>query len=181
MRIVAGRWRGRPLLAPAGSATRPTADRVREALFSMLASRLGSFEGLTVLDAFAGTGALGLEALSRGAARATFVEHDRSAVEAIRTNIAKLGAEATVLAQRVETLGRATAAHHVTFLDPPYGLDLARPALQRLGAQGWLAPQSLVSVETSRDETLDVPGFTGEVTRDYGKARIHLLRYTPST
>ena len=177
MRIVAGRWRGRPLLAPPGDTTRPTADRVREALFSMLTSRLGSFDELAVLDVFAGTGALGLEALSRGAARATFVEADRRAVDALRANIAKLGAEATVLPQRAEGLGTATIAHHVALLDPPYGQDLAVPVLTRLAEKGWLAPHALVSVETGRDETLSVPGFTPDAVRDHGKARLHLLRY----
>lgn len=177
MRIIAGTWRGRPIAAPAGAATRPTADRVREALFSMLTSRLGSFEDLLVLDGFAGTGALGLEALSRGAARATFVEHDRKAVEALRANVEKLGAEATILAQRVETLGAAMAAHHVALLDPPYGESLAAPALARLAERGWLAPGAWVSVETGRDEALDAPGFAADVTRHHGKALLHLLRY----
>lgn len=177
MRIIAGRWRGRTIDAPAGDATRPTADRVREALFSMLTSRLGSFEGLMVLDAFAGSGALGLEALSRGAARATFVEHDRKAVAALRANVDKLGAEANILAQRVDTLGTATAAHHLALLDPPYGENLAATALARLAERGWLAPQALVSVETGRSETLDVPGFTLDTTRHHGKALLHLFRY----
>src|SRR5205809_5203797 len=92
MRIIAGTWRGRLLEAPAGHATRPTADRVRETLFSMLASRLGSFEDLRVADLFAGSGALGLEALSRGAAAVTFVENNAIAAAAIKSNIAKLGA-----------------------------------------------------------------------------------------
>lgn len=177
MRIVAGRWRGRPLAAPAGDATRPTADRVREALFSMLASRLGSFDELAVLDVFAGTGALGLEALSRGASRATFVENDRAAIAALRANIAKLGADATILPQRAEGLGRATTAHHLAFLDPPYDAGLAVPTLERLAAQGWLAPQAWVSVETARDISIDVDGFAPDATRDHGKARLHLLRY----
>ena len=177
MRIIAGTWRGRPIAAPAGDATRPTSDRVREALFSMLTSRLGSFEDLLVLDAFAGTGALGLEALSRGAARATFVEHDRKAVDALRANVETLGAEANILAQRVETLGAATTQHHVALLDPPYGEGLAAPALARLAERGWLAPQALVSVETGRTETLEVPGFTLDVTRHHGKALLHLFRY----
>ncbi len=90
MRIIAGEWRGRPLRGPEGDTTRPTADRTRETLFSMLASRLGSFEGLAVADLFAGSGALGLEAQSRGAATALFVETDASAVRTIRTNIAAL-------------------------------------------------------------------------------------------
>ena len=177
MRIIAGRWRGRPLLSPPGDTTRPTADRVREALFSMLTSRLGSFDGLAVLDLFAGTGALGLEALSRGAARATFVEADRRAVDVLRANFAKLGAEATVLPQRAEGLGTASVAHHVALLDPPYGKDLAAPVLTRLAEKGWLAPQAWISVETGRDEALAVPGFTLDTTRDHGKARLHLLRY----
>ena len=88
MRIIAGEWRGRPLVAPKGDTTRPTADRTREALFSMLASRLGSFEGLAVADLFAGSGALGLEALSRGAASCLFVEQDKPALDALRANIA---------------------------------------------------------------------------------------------
>src|SRR3954453_11790245 len=97
MRIIAGEWRGRPLEAPPGRDTRPTADRVRETLFSMLASRLGSFEDLSVADLFAGSGALGLEALSRGAAHATFVESDAQAAGVIRRNAEKFGASVQVL------------------------------------------------------------------------------------
>src|ERR1051326_6938779 len=92
MRIIAGEWRGRVIEAPPGQATRPTADRVRETLFSMLVSRIGSFDGLRVADLFAGSGALGLEALSRGAASAAFVDSDPQAMAAIRRNAEKLGA-----------------------------------------------------------------------------------------
>ncbi|MCA3254001.1 MAG: 16S rRNA (guanine(966)-N(2))-methyltransferase RsmD [Alphaproteobacteria bacterium] len=177
MRIVAGRWRGRTLTAPSGDATRPTADRVREALFSMLASRLGSFEDLRVVDLFAGTGALGLEALSRGAAHATFVETDRRALAALKANIATLGADAAVLAMPAAGLGRAPEPAHLAFLDPPYGKGLAGPALERLRDNGWLAPHALVSVETARDEAFPLPaGFTLDTTRDHGKARLHILR-----
>lgn len=175
MRIIAGQWRGRPLLAPAGAATRPTADRVREALFSMLASRLGSFEGLAVLDLFAGTGALGLEALSRGAASAIFVERDAAAVAALKANIERLAAPATVIAGPAESLGAARAPCHLVMLDPPYGEGLAAPVLARLAAQGWLAPHALVSVETGRKETLD-SDLEVLAVRDHGKARLHLLR-----
>ena len=98
MRIIAGRWRGRVLEAPRGRGTRPTADRVRETLFSMLASRLGSFEDLRVADLFAGSGALGFEALSRGAAQASFVENDSKAAAIIRANAEKLGAQIQLLA-----------------------------------------------------------------------------------
>ncbi|MCE3544070.1 RsmD family RNA methyltransferase, partial [Escherichia coli] len=96
MRVIAGQWRGRPLVAPKGDATRPTADRTREALFSMRASRFGSFEGLGVADLFAGSGALGIEALSRGAASCLFVEQDRAALDALKANLAKLGARGDV-------------------------------------------------------------------------------------
>ena len=85
MRIISGRWRGRALKAPAGESTRPTSDRAREAIFSMLTSRLGTFEDLDVLDLFAGTGALGIEALSRGAGTACFIDNDAAAVKAIRS------------------------------------------------------------------------------------------------
>ncbi len=177
MRIVAGAWRGRPLVAPPGEATRPTSDRAREALFSMLASRLGSFEGLRVADLFAGTGALGLEALSRGAAHATFVESDRAAVAALRTNIDRMGAEfaTTVLAQPVAAVGRAAAAFDLLLLDPPYGEGLALPALARLAQQGWIAPAAWIAVETGKGEALDPPGLTRDTLRTYGKANLHLF------
>ena len=179
MRIIAGKWRGRRLIAPAGDATRPTADRVREALFSMLTSRIGSFEDLRVADIFAGTGALGLEALSRGAGHVTFVETDAGALKALRTNIAKLGAESatTIVAQPAQAIARA-APHDLLLLDPPYGEGLAPRALARLAEQGWIAPHALISVETAAKEPLDVPGFSVEVTRTHGKAALHLLRPT---
>jgi len=171
VRIISGRWRGRPIVAPAGQATRPTSDRTREALFSMLASRLGSFEGLRVADLFAGSGALGLEALSRGAAHCTFVEKERAAVEAIRRNVAALGAEADILATPAEH-ARIAGELHLAFLDPPYRSGLAPAALARLP----LAPGGLASVETARDETIGAEGFEEEATRIHGKAKITLLR-----
>ena len=111
MRIIAGEWRGRKLTAPQGDATRPTADRTRETLFSMLVSRLGSFEGLAAADLFAGSGALGLEALSRGAATCLFVEQDPPAIRALRANVANLQAapRCDVRAQSVLTLPPAKA------------------------------------------------------------------------
>jgi len=180
MRIIAGRWRGRKLAAPLGETTRPTADRVREALFSMLTSRLGSFEGLQVLDGFAGSGALGLEALSRGAARATFVEADAAAARVLRANVETLGADATILAMPMAAIGAAAAPVDLVMLDPPYDKGLAGPALMRLAAQGWLGPATLISVETSRAEALDlsgdVSGFAVISDRAHGKARLHLLQ-----
>ena len=111
MRIIAGAWRSRPLEAPAGAETRPTADRTRETLFSMLTSRLGSFEGLTVLDLFAGSGALALEALSRGAEQAFLVERAPAARKAIEANIRKLGANARLLGQLDERLLNRLVRH----------------------------------------------------------------------
>jgi 16S rRNA (guanine966-N2)-methyltransferase len=178
MRIIAGRWRSRPLEAPAGATTRPTADRARETLFSMLTSRLGSFEGLTVLDLFAGSGALALEALSRGGARAFLAERDQPARRAIEGNIAKLGADARLIAYDATALPPVQAPADLIFLDPPYGEGLAEKALASALAMGWVAPHSWISVETARGEVLDVPGFAVEATRGVGKAELHLLRPT---
>ena len=175
MRIISGQWRGRALVAPPGEATRPTADRVREALFSMLTSRLGSFEGLRVLDGFAGTGALGLEALSRGAAHATFVERDATALVALKRNVATLKASADVLSTPIESLGPARGPCDLILLDPPYGEGLGATALTRLAEQGWIAPHALISVETGRKEELESP-YEVLAVRDHGKARLHLLR-----
>lgn len=178
MRIIAGEWRGRPLKAPEGDTTRPTADRTRETLFSMLNSRLGSFDGLTVADLFAGSGALGLEALSRGAASAIFVEQDAAALRALRANVANLRAQdrCDVRAASVLALGRAKATPDVILLDPPYESGAGAVALDKLNRLGWIAPGAWISVETGRTETIDVKGFTVEATRDSGKARLHLLR-----
>jgi len=154
MRIIGGAWRGRVLAGPAG-ATRPTADRVRQALFDrLLHAPWGGrdmIEGVEVLDVFAGTGALGLEALSRGAARACFVENDRAAVSVLRANIAacKAADRTTVLGADVLTVARGPAAGLV-FLDPPYGRDLVPAAMARLRQVGRIAPGALVVAETGR-------------------------------
>ena len=177
MRIISGQWRGRPLVAPKGDATRPTADRTREGLFSMLVSRLGDFEGLRVADLFAGSGALGLEALSRGAAQCLFVEQDRAALDALRANIAKLGATgAEVRAGSVLSLPPAPQPMDLIMMDPPYNSGAGAVALDKLHRLGWIGPASLVSVETSRIEDITVEGFEIDAQRDYGKARITLLR-----
>ena len=142
----------------------------------MLASRLGSFEDLKVADLFAGTGALGLEALSRGAAHCTFVEKDRAALDALRRNIAKLGAgdRADVRAQAVEHV--ALPPCDLLFLDPPYGTGHAQAALDR--AASWLAPGGWLSIEL-HGETLVLPEeVSREAERRYGKASLHLLRRT---
>ena len=118
MRIIAGKWRGRTIEAPPGQATRPTADRVRETLFSMLTSRVGSFEDLRVADLFAGSGALGFEALSRGATSATFVENDAKAAAIIRRNAEKLGASVQILGSSALALPQSQA-FHLILADPP--------------------------------------------------------------
>lgn len=176
MRIIAGTDRGRPLVAPKGEATRPTADRAREALFSMLASRVGSFEGLAVADLFAGSGALGFEALSRGAASCIFVEQDRAALDALRANAAKLGRKIDVRAQSVLALGPSSAALDVIMMDPPYATGAGSVALDRLARLGWVNGATWVSIETARDEMVDVKGFAIDVSRVHGKARLTLLR-----
>jgi 16S rRNA (guanine966-N2)-methyltransferase len=181
MRIVAGRHRGARLEAPRGEATRPTSDRARQALFDTLTG--GRFDldlnDSVVLDLFAGTGALGLEALSRGAARAIFVEKDRAALAALKRNIAHLqaGDRAAVLAQDAAKLGRAREAASLVLMDPPYRQGLAGPALQALVAGGWLAPGALIVVEQAKDETPDLPpGFALLEDRRYGAARFLFLR-----
>jgi 16S rRNA (guanine966-N2)-methyltransferase len=178
VRIVAGRWRGRTLATPAGDATRPTADRMRQALFDMLMHApwggLALLEGAGVLDAFAGTGARGLEALSRGAARAWFIERDRAALAALRANIAATRAEAQVVVGDATRPPPGTPCRLV-FLDPPYGQGLAQPAVAALSAAGWIAPDAILVLETARDE--DVPTL-GEplAERAHGAARVTLWR-----
>jgi 16S rRNA (guanine966-N2)-methyltransferase len=179
MRIISGIYRGRAIVAPKGDTTRPTADRTREALFSMLTSRLGSFEGLRVLDLFAGSGALGLEALSRGAASCTFVEQDGAALDCLRSNIAKLGTKgAEIRAQSVMALGPAPAPYDLILLDPPYESGAGVVALERLLRLGWIAPGALASVETTKKEMVAVDGFELDIERVHGKAKLTLLRAT---
>jgi 16S rRNA (guanine966-N2)-methyltransferase len=178
MRIVAGEWRRRLLKAPPGEATRPTADRTRETLFNMLASRLGDFEGLAVADLFAGSGALGLEALSRGAATCLFVEQDPAAIRALRANIAALRAQdrCAVQAGSVLALGPARQAYDLLLLDPPYRTGAGAVALDRLVRLGWIGDGSWVALETAKDEPAQVKALGMESERMVGAARITLLR-----
>ncbi len=178
MRIIAGEWRGRKLAAPRGDTTRPTADRTRETLFSMLTSRLGSFADLQVADLFAGSGALGLESLSRGAAHCLFVEQDQQAVNAIRANIDALDCRArtSVQAASVMSLGPARSALDLILLDPPYGTSAGAVALDRMIRLGWIGPASWVALETAAGETFDVKGLVSQAERKVGKAKLHLFR-----
>ena len=176
MRIISGQWRGRPLTAPKGDATRPTADRTRETLFSMLVSRIGSFEGLAVGDFFAGSGALGFEALSRGAATCLFVEQDKLAIDSIRANGERLGIRPDIRASSVLSLGSAPKPLDLIFMDPPYGTGAGQVALDKLGRLGWTGPATWISIETDRREDVEVKGFAIDAVRDAGKARIAILR-----
>lgn len=175
MRIIAGKWRGRALEAPPGVSTRPTADRVRETLFSMLTSRLGSFEELRVADLFAGSGALGLEALSRGAASVIFVENEPRALATIRRNSEKLGAEAQILPGSALALPRSDP-FDLIFADPPYGPGSGTAVVRSVSSAGWLASGGWMSVETGRDGFVEALGLETDVVRSVGRARLTLLR-----
>ncbi len=178
MRIIAGEWRRRLLQAPPGEATRPTADRTRETLFAMLASRLGSFDELAVADLFAGSGALGLEALSRGAASCLFAEHDPAAIRALRANIANLRAQqrCDVRAVSVMSLGPASQPYDLILLDPPYRSGAGAVALDRLTRLGWIGEATWVALETAHDEVVTVKRLAIETERKVGKAKLSLLR-----
>lgn len=183
LRIVGGVWRGRLIDAPADIAIRPTTDRVRESLFNRLmhgAAGTGfTLAGARVADVFAGTGAMGLEALSRGAAHVTFVERDGAALALIRSNVAKLGAEdaVTILSADATHLPRAAVAHDLALLDPPYGEDLGAPALTSLARQGWLKAGALAALEMDAGETSPLPaGFRLLDRREAGRIAVALYQ-----
>jgi len=186
MRIVGGKHKGRRLAAPAGRDTRPTADRTREALFNILEH--GGFvpgggspaRGARVVDAFAGTGAMGLEALSRGAAHATFLETDPRALAVLRYNVDACGeaANATILRADATRPPAAPAPCSIAFLDPPYESGFAAPCLAALAAGGWLADGALCVVEVGAKEEFTTPeGFEVLDERRYGVARVVVLEY----
>lgn len=184
LRIIGGVWRGRMIEAPPDAAIRPTTDRARESLFNRLmhgAAGSGvALQGARVADVFAGTGAMGLEALSRGAAHVTFIERDIGALALVRRNVAILGAEdrASVMAADATNLPRAALAHDLALLDPPYGAGLAEPAMLSLARQGWLKPGGLVSVETDAGEAAPTAdGFTLLDRRTAGRTAIALLQF----
>jgi 16S rRNA (guanine966-N2)-methyltransferase len=175
-RIIGGAAGGRRIKAPAGQATRPTSDRVREALFSAIESWCGSLQGLRFLDLYAGSGGVGLEAWSRGAGVVTFVESDRRVARLITENAHGLGlAKAHVLAAPVAATlaGPPSAPYDVVFLDPPYPLDAAEvdTTLACLAGNGWLVPGALVVVERSvrSPEPTWPEGFTDTRSRKYGE------------
>ncbi len=185
MRIIAGIWRGRPLKAPATNdiSVRPTSDRVRESLFSILHSRLHGDWALHVVGDFcAGTGALGLEALSRGAAFAYFIERDRAAKLLIEENVKSLGAiqrASVVLADATRLTPHSNAPCTLVFLDPPYGAgvcEISTLILKRAAEFGWLADRCLASIEAPAQDVIVVDGWTQVDQRQYGKTALHFLQ-----
>jgi len=178
VRIIAGEWRGRKLVAPEGRQTRPTADRTRETLFSMLASRLGSFEGLKVADLYAGSGALGFEALSRGAEHATFVETDRAALKAIEVNAKALGPNDRIAVRAISATSLpAGQPFDLVFADPPYEPGSGTAVARAVANAGWLADGGWMAVETHRGDAVTPPeGWVIDTERDVGRAQLTILR-----
>ena len=186
MRIVAGIHKGRKILSPEGTDIRPTLDRVRESLFNIMGhgnfgtGSISPLRGACVLDAFCGTGALGLEALSRGAAQATFMDNDRRALELCRQNIATMGEEEASQVLQGDCLkpARAADACDLVFTDAPYGRDLTAGGIMALSAAGWVREGGLCVLETGSDETVKLPDiFEPLDDRKYGAARIHFFRF----
>jgi 16S rRNA (guanine966-N2)-methyltransferase len=179
MRIIAGELRGRRLSSPAGRDVRPTSDRAREALFSILEHGQPPVRGARFLDLFCGTGAVGLEAFSRGAAEVLLVESEADALRVATSNLERVGAPGNVRLSRQDAtrLGPAPAAFDILFLDPPYRSGLAGSALECLRRGCWLAPEARVVVELAADEALEFPdGYELEQERRYGAAKFLLLR-----
>lgn len=181
MRIVGGEFRGRPLAAPRSQSIRPTTDRAREALFNVLAHGMGDpVDGARVLDLFSGTGALGLEALSRGAAFCMFIEEAAEARGLIRTNVEAFGltGRTKIFRRDATKLGPAGTVQpfSLVFADPPYGMGLGDKALRGAREGGWLAPKALCVVEERADAPFEAgPGFTLLDRRDYGETVIRFL------
>jgi 16S rRNA (guanine966-N2)-methyltransferase len=183
MRIVSGKFRSRALAAPAGSATRPTSDRVRESLFNVLAHGIDGFEfdGARVIDLFAGTGALGLEAMSRGAAFCLFVEDAPEARALIRQNVEAFGltGETRIFRRDATDLGPAgtMAPFSIAFLDPPYAKGFGKRALASLIGGNWLAPGALIVFEEHVDTVIEWPISVSPFDqRTWGDTTVHFAR-----
>ncbi|MEJ0093577.1 MAG: 16S rRNA (guanine(966)-N(2))-methyltransferase RsmD [Methylocella sp.] len=186
MRIVGGRFKGRTLKGPASDAIRPTSDRLRESLFNILVHAYDApIEGARVMDLFAGTGALGIEALSRGADFALLVDQGAEANAIIRANIEALGVgqSARLMRRDARKLGRAPEGerYDIAFLDPPYGKGLAPPALAALRDGGWLEKDALVLIEETAQGEVALPqGFALRETRRFGDTQILFVDATGS-
>lgn len=184
-RIIAGRYKGSRLSAPSGSAVRPTTDRMRERLFSVLMhGPYPDINNARVADLFAGTGAIGLEALSRGASTITFVEKSPASVACIKENIAALDAENETRVLRISALDLPTisAPFDIIFMDPPYHKGLVEPTLESLLSREWIATDGVVICELGSDETPTIPrGLTLENERLQGKQKTLFLTYTSTS
>jgi len=186
VRIVAGKHRGAKLTAPEGLEVRPTSERAREALFNILeGGRFGlTLRGARVLDLFAGSGALGLEALSRGAAQVVFVENGSAALAALRANIAKLRAAGLTQIRETDAtrfLERSPMPADLVLMDPPYGSGLWAEALDTITRGGWVGPETVIAVEVGKKEKVAAPaGYTLVDDRRYGAARLILLQKAPA-
>lgn len=179
LRIVGGRHGGRRIAAPAGDFARPTSERVRESLFGILDSKR-ALDGARVLDGCAGSGALGLEALSRGAAHVTFFDTNRRALKIVGENIETLEEEASSDVQRADITNppQAADACSLVFLDAPYRTGIAARALPALAAAGWLGEGALIVAETGRGAELTLPDGFGETDcRSYGSTELHFIEY----
>lgn len=178
-RIISGRFRGRRLEVPAGRAVRPTTDRMRERVFSMLMhGRYPDLHGARVADLFAGTGALGLEALSRGAEHVTFVEKSAPSIACLKKNIAALKAnsECNILQVSARALPQVGDAFDFIFMDPPYHKGLVEPTLTSIQEQGWLADGGAIICELANDDSLDLPvSLELEDERSQGAQRVVFL------
>ena len=178
MHIIAGEFRSRKLLLPPATATRPTSGRARGAIFNIIQSLGKEFiQQALVLDAFAGSGALGLEALSRGAAKATFIESNPGVIKILRQNILNLQVSPRCSVIQADASLPPKASHPVqlVFLDPPYGQGLEMPCLSALHKLGWISPQSLIILETSK-EPAPTPEFIITDQRRYGAAVISFIK-----
>ncbi|MBV1900056.1 MAG: 16S rRNA (guanine(966)-N(2))-methyltransferase RsmD [Kordiimonadaceae bacterium] len=184
-RIIAGIHKGRRLAVPEGRSVRPTSDRMRERVFSMVNHhRYADMQGARVADIFAGTGALGLEALSRGASHVTFVEKSPTSLAVLRENIDTLSANAATNILRISApaLPLATSPYAFIFMDPPYREGLVEPTLQNIVDKGWLAADGTIICELATDDPLILPSAIGQVDeRQQGQQRVVFLSYKPTT
>jgi 16S rRNA (guanine966-N2)-methyltransferase len=184
MRIVGGKYRRKKLISPTSPGTRPTSDRTRETIFNILlhnrALGVNTLNHKAILDVFAGTGALGLEAFSRGAKSVTFIENNKVALIALYMNVKDFDLpSSSVLEQDIHDLGRASKPFDLIFLDPPYQKGLIPSTLDQLLSQGWLSEEAVIVMEIAKSESLVIPSYLIPITeRIVGAAKIIFCRLT---
>ncbi len=177
MKITAGTYRGRSLFTPKGKDIRPTSDKVRHAVFNMLASR-GLVQEARVIDAFCGTGALGLEALSQGAAFCTFIDRSRDSLGLCKANVEALGVagQAELILKDCTKIGPGGVPAGLVFFDPPYGMDLIGPALEAMKTGGRLTGDAVAVIELGRKESIDPAWGQVLADKEYGDTRVLLVQ-----